>query len=70
MNLRNENPVNVLALSRRLIATLEEGVRRWPNDPELWHPLCDIRIHYLYFVPNCRNADARRGIATADTDAA
>jgi serine/threonine-protein kinase len=60
LNLRNEKPVNVFALSRRLIATLEEGVRRWPNDPELWQRLGDIRFHYLYFVPNGHYADARR----------
>ena len=60
LNLRNETPVNVFALSRRLLATLEEGVRRWPNDPELWHRLGDIRFHYLYFVPNGHYADARR----------
>lgn len=47
-------------VSRRLVATLEEGTRRWPNDPELWHRLGDIRFHYLYFVPNGHYADARR----------
>ncbi len=30
---------------RRLIATLEEAVRRYPNDPELWYMLGDARFH-------------------------
>ena len=60
LNLRNETPVNVFAMAHRLIATLEEGARRWPNDPELWHRLGDIRYHYLFFVPNGHYADARR----------
>ena len=59
LNLRNEQRVDVFDVSRRLVATLEEGVRRWPNDPELWHRLGDIRFHYLYFVPNGKYADAR-----------
>jgi tetratricopeptide (TPR) repeat protein len=60
LNLRNEGPVNIFDLSRRVIATLQEGVRRWPNDPELWHRLGDIQYHYLYFVPNGPYAEARR----------
>ena len=60
LNLRNEQPVNVNVMSRRVLATLEEGTRRWPNDPEIWHRLGDLRFHYLYFVPNGRFADARR----------
>jgi serine/threonine-protein kinase len=60
LNLRGEQRVDVFNVSRRLIATLEEGVRRWPNDPELWHRLGDVRFHYLYFVPNGQYADARR----------
>jgi serine/threonine-protein kinase len=60
LNLRGQQRIDVFALSRRLIATLEEGTRRWPNDPEIWHRLGDIRFHYLYFVPDGRYADARR----------
>ncbi len=30
---------------RRLHATLEEAVRRYPNDPELWYTLGDARFH-------------------------
>ncbi len=30
---------------RRLIGTLDEAVRRYPNDPELWYMLGDARFH-------------------------
>ena len=30
---------------KRLIATLDEAVRRYPNDPELWYMLGDARYH-------------------------
>jgi tetratricopeptide (TPR) repeat protein len=30
---------------RRLIATLDEAVRRYPDDPELWYMLGDARFH-------------------------
>ncbi len=30
---------------RRLVATLDEAVRRYPNDPELWYMLGDARFH-------------------------
>ena len=30
---------------RRLIATLDEAVRRYPTDPELWYSLGDARFH-------------------------
>jgi tetratricopeptide (TPR) repeat protein len=30
---------------RRLVATLDEAVRRYPNDPELWYMLGDVRYH-------------------------
>jgi serine/threonine-protein kinase len=30
---------------RRLIATLDEAIRRYPNDPELWYMLGDARFH-------------------------
>jgi serine/threonine-protein kinase len=60
LNLRGTERVDVITVSRRLVATLEEGVRRWPNDPELWHRLGDIRYHYLFFVPNGHYVDARR----------
>ena len=38
---------------RRLIATLDDAVRRYPNDPELWYMLGDARFHagYLARVP-------------------
>jgi eukaryotic-like serine/threonine-protein kinase len=31
---------------RRLVATLDEAVRRYPNDPELWYMLGDARHHF------------------------
>ena len=30
---------------RRLVATLDEAIRRYPNDPELWYMLGDARYH-------------------------
>ena len=30
---------------RRFVATLEEAVRRYPDDPELWYMLGDARFH-------------------------
>ena len=30
---------------RRLLGTLDEAVRRYPNDPELWYMLGDARFH-------------------------
>ncbi|HET7039938.1 MAG TPA: serine/threonine-protein kinase, partial [Gemmatimonadales bacterium] len=30
----------------RLFATLEEAVRRYPNDPEVWYNLGDARVHW------------------------
>ena len=30
---------------KRLVATLDEAVRRYPNDPELWYMLGDARYH-------------------------
>ena len=38
---------------RRLIATLDDAVRRYPNDPELWYMLGDARFHagFLAGVP-------------------
>jgi len=30
---------------RRLVATLDEAVRRYPDDPELWYMLGDARFH-------------------------
>lgn len=32
-------------IGRRLIATLDEAVRRYPTDPELWYTLGDARFH-------------------------
>jgi len=31
--------------AKRLIATLDDAVRRYPNDPELWYMLGDARFH-------------------------
>ena len=31
---------------RRLLATLEEGTRRYPDDPEVWYALGDARFHF------------------------
>jgi serine/threonine-protein kinase len=31
---------------RRVMATLDEAVRRYPNDPELWYMLGDARHHF------------------------
>jgi serine/threonine-protein kinase len=31
---------------RRVVATLDEAVRRYPNDPELWYMLGDVRHHF------------------------
>ena len=30
---------------KRLLATLDEGVRRYPDDPEMWYTLGDARYH-------------------------
>src|SRR6185369_227639 len=60
LNMRNQERVDVFTIARRLISTLETGTRRWPNDPELWHRLGDVRYHYLFFVPNAHYADARK----------
>jgi len=32
-------------IGKRLIATLDEAVRRYPTDPELWYTLGDARFH-------------------------
>jgi hypothetical protein len=39
----NAPPVPVL---KALFATLHEGVRRYPNDPEMWFGLGDAQYHY------------------------
>ena len=38
---------------KRLIATLDDAVHRYPNDPELWYMLGDARFHagFLARVP-------------------
>ncbi len=33
------------AYGKRLMATLDDAVRRYPNDPELWYMLGDARFH-------------------------
>jgi serine/threonine-protein kinase len=35
----------IWGLGRRLLGTLDEAVRRYPNDPELWYMLGDARYH-------------------------
>ena len=35
-----------LATVERLFATLHEGVRRYPNDPEMWYALGDAQYHW------------------------
>src|SRR6266540_1165894 len=35
----------IWAMGRRLVGTLDEAVRRYPNDPELWYMLGDARYH-------------------------
>jgi serine/threonine-protein kinase len=49
-----------LPYARELFATLEEGARRFPDDPEIWHKLADAHYHYLMFAPAVGYADARR----------
>jgi serine/threonine-protein kinase len=46
--------------ARELFATLEEGTRRFPDDPEIWHKLADAHYHYVMFAPLVGYADARR----------
>jgi serine/threonine-protein kinase len=45
---------------RRLVATLDDAVRRYPNDPELWYMLGDARFHAgsLARVPRRSSLDA------------
>jgi serine/threonine-protein kinase len=35
----------IWSMGRRLLGTLDEAVRRYPNDPELWYMLGDARYH-------------------------
>src|SRR5262245_28740493 len=35
----------IWGMGRRLLGTLDEAVRRYPNDPELWYMLGDARFH-------------------------
>jgi serine/threonine-protein kinase len=49
-----------LPYSKELFATLDEGSRRFPDDPEIWHKLADAHYHYLMFEPGIEYADARR----------
>ena len=45
---------------KRLIATLDDAVHRYPNDPELWYMLGDARFHagFLARVPQRASLDA------------
>jgi serine/threonine-protein kinase len=53
--------------ARRLFATLEEGSRRFPDDPEIWYKLGDVRYHYGMFVPGATNASSRAAFDHAIT---
>jgi serine/threonine-protein kinase len=48
-----------LPYAHQLFATLEEGARRFPDDPEVWHKLADAHYHYLFFDPSITYAGAR-----------
>jgi serine/threonine-protein kinase len=48
-----------LPYAKRLFASLEEGARRFPEDPEVLHKLADAHYHYLFFDPVVTYADAR-----------
>jgi tetratricopeptide (TPR) repeat protein len=37
--------VKLFGYGRRMLGTLDEAVRRYPNDPELWYMLGDARYH-------------------------
>jgi serine/threonine-protein kinase len=47
-------------IGKRLIATLDEAVRRYPDDPELWYTLGDARFHLgvTAGLPRARALDA------------
>jgi serine/threonine-protein kinase len=49
-----------LPYAKQLFISLEEGARRFPEDPEVWHKLADAHYHYLFFDPAVTYADARR----------
>jgi serine/threonine-protein kinase len=53
----NRSPI---PYATELFATLEEGTRRFPEDPEVWHKLADAHYHFLFFDPVVTYADARR----------
>jgi serine/threonine-protein kinase len=46
--------------AEQLFASLKEGVRRFPEDPEMWHTLADAHYHFLDFATDVTYADARR----------
>jgi serine/threonine-protein kinase len=48
-----------LPFAKQLFASLDEGARRFPEDPEVWHKLADAHYHYLFFNPAVTYADAR-----------
>jgi tetratricopeptide (TPR) repeat protein len=54
---QNRSP---LPFAKQLFASLEEGARRFPEDPEVWHKLADAHYHYIFFDPVVTYADARR----------
>jgi serine/threonine-protein kinase len=42
------------SLARRLSATLEEAVRQYPRDPEVWYELGEVRLHVGWMVGSNR----------------
>jgi serine/threonine-protein kinase len=49
-------------LTRRMFAVLDEAIRRYPDDPEIWHALGDARYHFGFGptlgMPERANLDA------------
>ena len=56
-SVRNRSP---LPFARRLFSTLEEGTRRFPEDPEVLHKLADAHYHFIFFDPTVTYEDVRR----------
>src|SRR5690606_37816858 len=55
------------ALVRRVTALLDEGVRRFPDDPEMWFKFGDVHHHFTRFVFPSRSTmrTARSGFERA-----
>ncbi len=57
---------SALALSRRLLLLLQQGVARFPDDPEVWYELGDAGFHYGGYVPSLmRPAMTQHALARA-----